>query len=93
VVGKGAGRHFQAGLISNNSFDILTHIVLADETHLWFEKGVGLTGIWDWHNGTFFEYRKWLIQFTPASGTHPNAPGQSTASGTLRRDARSSAKA
>jgi hypothetical protein len=67
VVGMGRGRRFAPDSVSEKAFDVVVHLVSADETHLWFEKGVGITGEWDWHNGTYEEYRVRLLRFQPAS--------------------------
>jgi hypothetical protein len=55
------------------------HLVYADETHLWFKQGVGITGMWDWHDGTYNEYRVRLIRFQPAHdrASTPRAAPQS----------------
>jgi hypothetical protein len=67
VVGMGRGHHFAPDSVSEKAFDVVVHLASADETHLWFEKGVGITGEWDWHNGTYEEYRVRLLRFQPAS--------------------------
>jgi len=67
VVGQGRGQRFAPASVSSKAFDVRVHVVYADETHLWFEKGVGITGEWDWHNGTYLEYRVRLVRFQPAS--------------------------
>lgn len=63
VVGTGASHGLARDAVSERAFDVVVHIVLADETHLWFEKGVGITGEWDWHNGTYEEYRVRLLRY------------------------------
>lgn len=66
VVGRGRGHGYAPASVSKSAFDILVFLDYGDKTHLWFEKGVGITGEWDWHNGTYFEYRVRLLQFRPA---------------------------
>lgn len=63
VVGMGPRQGFTPASVSKDAFDVLVHLFYADETHLWFEKGVGITGMWDWHNGTYDEYRVRLLRF------------------------------
>jgi hypothetical protein len=53
--------------VSDKTFDVTMHIGSGDETHLWFEKGVGITGMWHWHHGTYDEYRVRLVRFRRAS--------------------------
>jgi hypothetical protein len=65
VVGMGPRQGFTPESVSSAAFDVVVHLVYADETHLWFEKGVGITGMWDWHNGTYAEYRVRLVRFQP----------------------------
>ena len=67
VVGMGRGHRLAPDSVSEKAFDVVVHLASADETHLWFEKGVGITGEWDWHNGTYEEYRVRLLRFQPAS--------------------------
>jgi len=69
VVGMGLSGRFAPASVSAKAFDVVVHLVYADETHLWFEKGVGITGMWDWHNGTYDEYRVRLLRFLPAGAT------------------------
>jgi hypothetical protein len=71
--GTGQNGRFAPSSVSGNAFDVRVHLVYADETHLWFEKGVGITGMWDWHNGTYGDYRVTLLQFQPA-GAKPELP-------------------
>ncbi len=52
--------------VSKDAFDVVLHLAYTDETHLWSRKGVGITGMWDWHNGTYNEYRVRLVRFQPA---------------------------
>jgi hypothetical protein len=63
VVGRGRAQGAAQISVSKNGFDIVVFLDSGDKTHLWFEKGVGITGEWDWHNGTYFEYRVRLLQF------------------------------
>ena len=42
------------------------HIGSGDETHLRFEKGVGITSESSFHHGTYGEYRVTLLRFVPA---------------------------
>jgi hypothetical protein len=65
VVGMGPRDGYTPESVSKAAFDVVVHLVYADETHLWFEKGVGITGMWDWHNGTYDEYRVRLVRFQP----------------------------
>jgi hypothetical protein len=69
VVGTGRSGRFAQPSVSTKAFDVVVHLVYADETHLWFEKGVGITAMWDWHNGTYDEYRVRLLRFLPAGET------------------------
>jgi hypothetical protein len=39
VVGMGRSGRFTPDSVSAKAFDVLVHLVYADETHLWFEKG------------------------------------------------------
>ena len=55
--------------ISDRSFDVLLHRFTPDETHFWFEKGVGITGEWDLHHGTYLEYRVRLLRYTFSGST------------------------
>ena len=66
VVGRGKGGDFALASISERAFDVVSHLLAADETHFWFEKGIGVTGEWDRHNGTYGEYRVRLLRFQPA---------------------------
>jgi hypothetical protein len=52
VVGMGRSGRFAPPSVSQKAFDVVVHLVYADETHLWFENGIGITGLWDFHNGT-----------------------------------------
>jgi hypothetical protein len=67
VVGRGRNYAFAPASVSDKTFDVVMHIASGDETHLWFEKGVGITGMWDWHHGTYDEYRVRLVRFRRAS--------------------------
>ena len=69
VVGRGSGREFAAASISEDAFHVVSHLTSADETHFWFEKGIGITGEWDRHNGTYEEYRVRLLGFHPAASS------------------------
>jgi hypothetical protein len=77
VVGMGRSGRFAPSSVSGKAFDVVVHLVYADETHLWFEKGVGITGMWDWHNGTYGEYRVRLVRFQPASAHPRGSPPRS----------------
>ncbi len=66
VVGMGPRDGYTPESVSRDAFNVVLHLFNADETHLWFEKGVGITGMWDWHNGTYDEYRVRLVRFQPA---------------------------
>ena len=50
---------------TGEAFDVLVHLFYADETHLWFKKGTGITALSDRHNGTYGEYRIRLVRFEP----------------------------
>ncbi len=67
VVGRGRNYAFAPASVSDKAFDVTMHIGSGDETHLWFEKGVGITGMWHWHHGTYDEYRVRLVRFRRAS--------------------------
>jgi hypothetical protein len=67
VVGMGPRQGFTPDSVSKNAFDVVVNLVSANETHFWFEKGVGIVGIWDLHHGTYMETRIKLLQFQPAS--------------------------
>jgi hypothetical protein len=71
VLGMGPREGFAPGSVSKNAFDVVVNLVSANETHFWFEKGVGITGIWDRHHGTYLETRVKLLQFQPASPKVP----------------------
>jgi len=73
VVGTGAGSGFTPPSVSEQAFRIEVHLFDADTTRLWFEKGVGFTGLWDWHKGSYSEYRVKLVKFEPASATRPHS--------------------
>jgi hypothetical protein len=64
VIGTGGGRGLARGEVPDAAFDVRVHLVYADETHLWFQKGVGIVGVWDTHNGTYGEYRVRLLRFS-----------------------------
>ncbi len=72
VVGTGPRDGYTPASVSRDAFDVVLHL-FADETHLWFEKGVGITGMWDWHNGSYEEYRVRLVRFQ-AAGSGKKVP-------------------
>jgi hypothetical protein len=66
VVGRGRNYAFAPASVSEKAFDVVLHLASGDETHLWFEQGVGITGLWNWHHGTYDEYRVSLARFRRA---------------------------
>ena len=66
VVGLGPGTGFTPASVSDKAYRVEMHLFDADRTAFWFEKGVGITGVWDWHNGHYGEYRVRLLEFRPA---------------------------
>ncbi len=69
VVGIGIGKGFTPASVSDKAYQVDVHLFDADTTRFWFEKGVGITGEWDWHRGHYTEYRVKLLKFEPA-GSH-----------------------
>jgi hypothetical protein len=76
VVGEGAGLGFTPSSVSRFAFNVASHQGSGNDTHMWFEKGVGITGIWMWHNGTYGEYRVTLQRFSTVGAHPPVRPGQ-----------------
>jgi hypothetical protein len=71
VVGMGPCEGFIPGSVPKNAFDVVVNVVSGNETHFWFEKGVGITGILDRHQGTYMQTRIRLLQFQPATPKIP----------------------
>jgi hypothetical protein len=74
VVGQGRGSGFTPSSVSEKAFRIAVNLFTADTTRFWFEKGVGITGEWDLHHGTYSEYRVRLLQFQPAVSAADRTP-------------------
>lgn len=50
--------------IGTRGFHMITRTAGSGGTeHLWFRKGVGITGRWYWHNGTYTENRSRLVDW------------------------------
>ncbi|HLK65195.1 MAG TPA: hypothetical protein VKU19_17260 [Bryobacteraceae bacterium] len=75
VVGTGRGSGFTPSSVSDQAFRVEIHLFAADTTRFWFEKGVGITGLWDWHNGSYSEYRVRLVKFEPAKARNQAVAG------------------
>jgi hypothetical protein len=78
VVGMGWGVGYTPPSVTEKAVRVEVHLFEADTTRLGFEKGVGITGVWDLHRGAYSEYRVKLLRFQPAA---PVAAGSPHASG------------
>jgi len=66
VVGFGRGDKFAPPSVKEQAFHIVSNYFTSGDTmHIWFQRGIGITGEWAWHNGTYFELRVRLLSFEP----------------------------
>lgn len=68
VLGRGCAQAaFCPESVSASDFHLVAPQASSGGTaHLWFREGVGITGQWYWHNGTYGELRVRLIRFQAA---------------------------